>query len=136
MDMNSTKRLRHALFDTSAKAKTWFEQRTRSYSASEFKARGGLNDSGRGAVYVYFDGTSRALYVGMTKRKVKARLHDQTSPHKRKKWFKKMASMRFMQLENDMDRLTLEFLLILAYEPAYNEKPRAVRPNELFVARD
>lgn len=131
--MTSSNQLKSSLRDVAGQAKDWFEERTTPYTAEDFHGKGRLGDSGRGAVYVYFDAGSRALYVGLTKRRVKARLYDQTSPHKRKPWFAEMKSMRFIQLGNDMDRQILEFLLILAYEPKNNEKPRAVRPDELFL---
>ena len=70
-----------------------------------------LGDDGSGAVYVYYGANGAALYVGQTGRKVKARLHDQTSPHKKKLWWKKWKTMRFVQLTDDMDRQILEFLL-------------------------
>jgi hypothetical protein len=133
MKLISSDQLKDSLRAASQQARWWFERHALHYTANEFHSRGQLDDSGRGAVYVYFDVKSSALYVGLTKRRVKARLYDQTSPHKEKPWFKDMTSMKFIQLENDMDRQILEFLLILAYGPLHNEKPRAVSPDELFL---
>ena len=134
--MTPSTELKNALKIASEHAKKWFEQRARCCSKEEFLEKGKLNDSGRGAVYAYFGAQGDALYVGLTKRRVKARLHDQTSPHKNKPWFQEMRSMKFIQLEDDMDRQILEFLLILAYAPKNNEKPRAVCLDELFSAYD
>jgi len=95
--------------------------------------RGGLRDTGKGSVYVYFTRKGRALYVGQTSRAVKARLHDQEAPHKKATWWNRWSNMRFFQTSDDMDRLTLEFLLILAYRPQENKKPRAKDIAELFA---
>jgi len=83
-------------------------------------------------VYAYFGQDGRALYVGLTSRRVKARLHDETSPHKKKVWWNHWHTMRFVQLQDDMDRQVLEFLLILAYAPMHNEKPKAKKLDELL----
>ena len=91
-----------------------------------------MNDARTGAVYVYYDSEDIPLYVGQTKRGIKARLYDQTSPHKKKTWWAKWHVMRFVQLTDEMDRLTLEFLLILAYQPKWNVKPRAKAISDLF----
>jgi hypothetical protein len=93
--------------------------------------KGKLDDSGKGSVYVYYRNKT-ALYVGQTGRKVKSRLHDKTSPHKKAKWWKIWNNMRFMNLEKQEDRLVLEFLLILAYEPTHNKKPKALKISNLF----
>ena len=126
--------LRKSLGASSDVAKLWFESRTEQKSRDIFESKGKLGDNGSGAVYAYFDKDGHALYVGLTSRRVKARLHDQTSPHKDKAWWPEWATMRFIQLSDDMDRQILEFLLILSYSPKHNEKPKAKNLNELLPA--
>ena len=128
----TTQVLRDSLASTAAVARAWFEDRTQIKTRAEFEARGGLGDSGNGAVYAYFSPRGQAIYVGQTGRAVKARLHDQTSPHKSKAWWDDWAFMRFVPLQCDADRLMLETLLIAAYEPLANEKPRAKCIDTLF----
>lgn len=128
-----TEALRKSIGASADLARLWFEDRTQRKYREQFLKKGGLSDTGDGAVYAYFLPDNHALYVGETGRNVKARLHDQTSPHKSKPWWKQWMTMRFIQLEDDMDRLVLEFLLILAYKPEFNEKPRAKNLNELWI---
>ena len=93
-----------------------------------------MGDLGTGAVYIYFNEMGRAVYIGQTGRHVKARLYDQTSPHQRKDWWQQWTYMRFVQMSDLMDRLVLEFLLILAYSPIENRKPQSKKINELFAS--
>lgn len=127
-----TTTLRNAVGASADIAKLWFESRTEKKSREQFEGKGKLGDEGTGAVYVYFNDCNEAMYVGLTSRRVKSRLHDQTSPHKKKDWWPKWSYMRFVQLPDDMDRQVLEFLLILAYSPKYNEKPKAKDLAELL----
>ena len=131
MDIPTTT-LRKSIGASADVARLWYESRTEPKTRVTFKAKGKLGDDGSGAVYVYYGANGEALYVGQTGRKVKARLHDQTSPHKNKLWWKQWKTMRFVQLIDDMDRQILEFLLILAYSPKFNEKPKAKDLNELL----
>lgn len=127
-----TRTLRSALGASSDIARLWFEDRTLSKSRATFDAKGKLGDAGTGSVYVYYSSPGVALYVGQTGRAVKSRLHDETSPHKSKAWWPLWTEMRFVQLEDEMDRLILEFLLILAYAPPHNDKPKAKDLNDLL----
>lgn len=127
-----TQVLRDSLAMTAAVARTWFEERALIKTREQFDKRGGLADEGSGAVYAYFTGEGRAVYVGQTGRAVKARLHDDTSPHKRKQWWQSWVYMRFISLPDGVDRLVLESLLIAGYEPTANEKPKARSIAELF----
>lgn len=124
--------LRKSLGASSDVAKLWFEDRTEPKSREVFEAKGKLGDDGSGAVYAYFDNNNKALYVGLTSRKVKSRLHDVTSAHKNKPWWEQWKKMRFVQLSDDMDRQILEFLLIISYAPQFNEKPKAKNLDELL----
>ena len=135
MENVSSGQLKESLRTAFLHAKDWFERHARDYNSEQFLSKGRIVDSGRGAVYVYFDSKGNALYVGLTKRRVKSRLYDQTSPHRKKLWFKDMASVKFIPLEHDMERLILEFLLILSYGPVHNEKPRAVNLDKLFLGK-
>ena len=92
-----------------------------------------MGDAGTGAVYAYFNDEGNAIYVGQTGRHVKARLYDQTSPHQQKDWWENWTHMKFIQMPDPMDRLVLEFLLILAYAPIENRKPKAKKIEELFA---
>lgn len=127
-----TETLRKSLGASADIARLWFENRTDPKTRTVFDAKGKLGDAGEGAVYVYYNRDGASLYVGQTCRNVKARLHDQTSPHKEKVWWDQWDTMRFVQLSDDMDRLVLEFMLILAYSPIHNEKPKAKDLNELL----
>lgn len=127
-----TKTLRSSIDESSNLARLWFEDRTQPKSREIFDAKGQLGDHGTGAVYVYYASPGIALYVGQTGRKVKSRLHDEKSPHKFKTWWSQWTEMRFVQLNDEMDRLILEFLLILAYAPPYNDKPKAKDLNDLL----
>lgn len=92
-----------------------------------------MGDVGTGAVYVYFNQSEKAVYIGQTGRYIKARLYDQTSSHQQKDWWKQWTHMRFIRMPDLMDRLVLEFLLILAYSPIENRKPQSKRIKELFT---
>ena len=73
-----------AVEHTASLSKDWFIQNSSGIDRTVFFERNGLGDNGTGAVYVYFDKEGTCLYVGQTGRRVKARLHDKTSPHKDK----------------------------------------------------
>ncbi|OWQ41660.1 MULTISPECIES: GIY-YIG nuclease family protein [Pseudomonas] len=124
--------LRDSLAVTASVARAWFEDRAKIKTRLQFEARGGLGDEGVGSVYVYFLEAGHAVYVGQTGRTIKARLHDVTSPHKKKVWWGEWSYMRFVSLADDVDRLMLEALLIAAYEPIENIKPKAKDINSLF----
>jgi hypothetical protein len=128
----ATQVLRDSLAVTAAVARTWFEDRALIKTRTQFEKRSGLTDEGTGAVYAYFTAEGRAVYVGQTGRKVKARLHDVTSPHKKKHWWQSWTYMRFLPLADGVDRLVLESLLIAGYEPTANEKPKAKSISDLF----
>lgn len=128
----STSLIRQSIAMSSDLAKVWFEDRATKKSLEEFKLRGGLRESSKGFVYAYFSADDRAIYIGQTSRGVKARLYDQTSPHMQKTWWSDWAYVRFVSLPKDMDRLVLEFLLILAYSPIENKKPAAINVDELL----
>ncbi len=128
----STQVLRDSLSAATAVARTWFEERAPIKTRQQFEARGGLSDDGSGAVYAYFTAEGKAVYVGETGRTVKARLHDETSPHKKQDWWQGWTYMRFVALPDDTDRFVLESLLIAGYEPTANKKPTAKSISELF----
>ena len=129
----ATQVLRDSLAATAAIARTWFEERAEIKTKKKFNTRGGLSDSGIGAVYAYYTEDGRALYVGQTGRAVKARLHDETSPHKKKDWWSKWTFMRFVSLSDEVDRSVLESLLIAGYEPTENKMPKAKSISDLFL---
>lgn len=128
----STIELRKSLGEAAGSARRWFEVRAELKSRATFDTRGGLGDSGVGAVYVYFAADRTALYVGETGRNVKSRLHDETSPHKKKCWWSEWTEMCFAQVADRTDRFVIELLLILAYSPKHNEKPKAKTLEDLL----
>lgn len=122
--ITSTKVLRESLAQTASLGQKWFEDRTVVIDKKTFNLRDKMDDNGSGAVYVYYK-NDQAVYVGETRRRVKARKHDQTSPHKDKSWWNEWTHMRFCQISDLTDRLYLELLLIVAYNPIVNKKPAA-----------
>lgn len=116
-------------------AKAWFEASTTARSRAEFDGRGTLRDPAIGSVYVYYDDLGQALYVGQTNRGVKTRSNDDTHCHRKSGWWPKWRTLCFFPLGGEMDRLTLELLLILAYQPTANKKPSAKAIEELFTDR-
>ncbi len=124
--------VRQNVGSAAASARVWFEDRTALIGRDQFEKKGGLNDSGAGSVYAYFTAEGKAVYIGQTGRSVKTRLHDETSAHKNSHWWSSWYHIRFVQLPDDMDRLVLEFLLILAYAPTANSKPKAKAIDDLL----
>ncbi len=133
-DTNSVvDQVRNDLKSTSEAAKVLFEQGAILINDKADFSRRRMGDEGKGAVYVYYDETMQAIYVGQTSRHVKARLYDQTSPHQKKEWWQEWKVMRFLPLHIVDDRLVLEMLLIIAYAPTYNVKPGSLDINGLFA---
>lgn len=98
--------------------KVWFESRTQPPSSKkQFETKGGLGDTGEGAVYAYFNMNGHALYVGQTGHGIKVRTQWQTSKQKKTTWRPQWTTVRFTQRADETDRLVLEFLLCLAYKP-------------------
>ena len=115
-------------------ASKWFFNGTTPLDRSVYFERGKLGDDGSGAVYAYFDERADALYVGQTGRKIKERQHDETSPHKDTEWWDHWRTVRFLQMENETDRLTLELMLILSLQPIYNASPGRREWDAMFAA--
>ena len=59
----STKTLRKSIGVSADRARLWFESRTQLKSREQFKTKGGLDDTRRGAVYAYFQRDGHALYI-------------------------------------------------------------------------
>jgi len=113
------------LFATATKAKRWFVAKACARSTADWERRGGLGDSGNGAVYAFFDRSERALYVGQTGASLKERANYETSCHYDTIWWKRWTMLRFLNAHVETDRLALELLLILALAPKYNVKPQS-----------
>ena len=110
-------------------AKALFEQER--VSIDSFRKRGSFALRLRGGVYVVEDAAG-VLYVGQTGRTLNARFFwTITDNHASKAWFERAQKLWFMPLSNATDRLLLELLLIVAYQPIFNKKP-ASRPIDLF----
>ncbi len=130
--MTSDADVRQSLRKTAANAKSWFLSTAILKERKDYVARGKLGDDGSGAVYVYFDKSGAALYVGEAGRPIKRRMHDQEAPHKKTKWWISWKNVRFLQVRNRTDRLVLELLLILAFMPRFNLKPGARELDAMF----
>lgn len=115
--------LRKSLAQASSNAKELFFDKAQPKTREQYFAKAQLGDDGCGAVYAYFDRHGNALYVGEAGRPIKRRMHDQTSPHKKAEWWESWESIRFLQIHDRTDRLTLELLLILSLRPEHNSKP-------------
>lgn len=113
--------------------RTWFEGVTEKIPRDLFEKKGKMSDSGDGAVYIYYRDSGEAVYVGQTKRRVKSRLHDETSKHKEAEWWPEWKHMRFVQMNDLNDRRLLEALLILAYQPDFNKDPGPRQISDLFT---
>lgn len=111
------------LYATADKAKRWFLTRACSRSRGHWNKRGGLGDSGDGAVYVFFGRKGGTLYVGQTGTSLKKRANYPTSRHTKQPWWSKWTALRFLNIDVETDRLALELLLILSLAPKYNRKP-------------
>ena len=81
--------LRSSCISASSKARVWFECAS---TKDQFNIRGGISDTGKGAVYVYYGKGEDTYYVGATTRRIKARMYDATSAHKNKEWWEKWTS--------------------------------------------
>ena len=121
--MATAVQVRESLKESAIAAMDWFLLDSTLKDREAYFAKGKLGDIGTGAVYVYFDKNKTPLYVGEAGRPIKRRMHDQTSPHKNKDWWKSWTTVRFLQIPNQTDRLTLELLLILSLNPSFNSKP-------------
>jgi hypothetical protein len=130
--MKISKEVWNAIRAASIMAADDFKSQCELINRNVYEARGKLGDDGRGAVYVYYSSKGKALYVGETGRYIKARKHDQTSPHKTTEWWDKWKGMRFAQMSDETDRLILEMLLALGLQPKYNKKPRPKAVSKLF----
>lgn len=113
-------------------AQKWFESASTEITANDFKKRSESGKAPKCAVYVYY-GPDGALYVGHTKRGLKARLYDQTSPHAKKPWWTKWLTVRYLPIGEETDRLVLEMMLVLAYKPSHNFKPAGKLVGDLFA---
>ena len=114
-----------------AASEKWFSENATVKNRDEYFQRGKLGDTGIGAVYVYCQ-NEKAVYVGEASRPIKRRMHDQTSPHKKKPWWDSWDKVQFVNMANQTDRLTLELHLILGLQPTENIKPCARNIDEMF----
>lgn len=126
--------LKASLNTTAEQARPWFEGRSIALTKTEFGGRSPRGKSPKCGVYVYYGAGATPLYVGQSKRRIKLRLYDQTSPHAQKPWWGNWTDLRFLAVEKETDRLVLELLLILAYAPPHNRKPAGVPIDTLFIA--
>lgn len=131
--MPTVETLRMSLEQACGDAKDLFFASTLPKSREDYFSKGKLGDNGKGAVYVYFAASGEALYVGEASRPIKRQMHDQTSPHTTTAWWAAWGNVRFLQVNNRTDRLTLELLLILALKPVFDSKPGAREFGGMFA---
>jgi hypothetical protein len=112
------------LYATAEKAQHWFLGRACCHSPDAWNKRDGLGDSRDGAVYAFFGRNGSTLYVGQTGASLKARANYETSCHYDAVWWDKWTTLRFLNIDDETDRLALELLLILSLAPKHNVKPR------------
>ncbi len=117
---------------TSKSAKNWFWDASTKKPRKDYEARGKLGDKGTGSVYVYIGDNEEIIYIGETSRTIKSRQHDQTSPHKKQKWWSHWKEVRFIHVSDRTARITLELLLILQLEPRENTKPGYREISKMF----
>ncbi len=127
----NTQILRNSLAVSADIAKLWFHNRAQLKPRNDFEAKGKLGDKSCGCVYVYYsveNGNTKesAIYVGQTRRGIKARQHDITSPHNKKSWWKGWTYLRFLNIKLKIDHQILEFLLIVALAPTENQSPKSM----------
>ena len=132
----SIETLRAAIETAADNSKTWFIDNAKKSGRSKYFERGKMGDDGTGAVYAYFSTDGKALYVGESSRYIKRRMHDQKSPQKYAEWWKSWSTVRFIQVKNRTDRITLELLLILSLQPMFNKKPGKRLFSKMFSDAD
>ncbi len=76
----------------------------------------------KAGIYEYRDEGGTALYIGRTKRRIKARLTDVTSPHAQKEWWPKWRSVSILPMYCPKEQFWLEAFLILALRPQFNKQ--------------
>lgn len=121
-----------ALSGSANAAKSWFMAETIAKNRKDYFARGRLGDPGTGAVYAYFSEDGIPLYIGEACRPIKRRMHDQNSPHKNASWWELWDTVRLLPVADRTDRLTLELLLVLAFQPEFNVKPGKRKLSSMF----
>lgn len=122
-----------SLAQAAGSAREWFEDQALRVERVAFEQRSKKGTAPKCAVYAYYDCDDNALYVGQSRRRVKSRLWDETSPHAEKGWWPLWTHMRHLGLVEETDRLVLELSLILAYAPPHNNKPAGKRVSDLFA---
>jgi len=133
--MNNKKlfeKFNEGLAATAQSASEWFIESSIKKSREDYESRGKLGDNGEGAVYAYIGRNNKIIYIGETSRNIKARQHDQKSPHKKQKWWKDWSEIRFLEVCDRTDRITLELLLILYLNPRENTKPGYRKISNMF----
>jgi hypothetical protein len=130
--MKKNIRLRNAVDKASATAMEYFKSRSAKLDRNDFEKKGSVSDFSVGCVYIFFDAEQNALYVGQTSHSIKARSRYQTSPHAKKDWWKHWKFVHAVEARSEVERLILELLLILAYKPSSNKRPKIRAINALF----
>lgn len=121
-----------SLYAAADAATDWFRSVATNKTPTEWKKRGGLDDAGTGAVYAFFGAHDGALYVGQTSTSLKQRALYPTSRHYDALWWKNWRTVRFLNITDETDRLSLELLLILGLLPKHNKKPSARAMNDML----
>ena len=133
MDNAPLEAFRGTLKAASAQAQAWFESQALRTEREAFEQRSKKGQAPKRSVYAYCTKDGTVLYVGHSSRRIKARLTDETSPHRSKPWWDSWSHVRHLAVESETSRLVLEMMLILAYTPAHNQKPAGETIESLFL---
>lgn len=93
------------------------------FTREEFESES-FDDSiyAKAGIYEYQDEHGTALYIGRTKRRIKARLKDVTSPHSQKEWWPMWKYVCVLPMYCPKEQFWLEAFLILGLRPQYNKE--------------
>lgn len=117
------KALSNVVYRASEKSYQWFNKNSIDNIRSDFVSSRITTDNGEGCIYIFFNRSGNAIYVGQTKMRLKARIKVKTSKHDSQIWWSKVHTVSFINVDNQAERLILEMLLILAAKPKENKHP-------------
>lgn len=132
MTSTETKYIRDGLKLAVRNAKKWFLSESIKATKQEWGKSSCIAKKTEDVVYAFFDKDNNCIYIGVTKRALKDRVHYQTSPHIKKKWWRRWKKLRVLKVPNGNDRLILELLLIMALAPDENRRPSYRDVNDAF----
>lgn len=123
---------RDNLTTTAESASNWFCNESTIQTRTVYEERIERDDDRAGIVYLFGKGR-KIFYIGETSRRIKERVRYRTAPHIDADWWNKWEYLKFLQVSDRTDRMTLELLLILALNPQANVKPRYREIAQMFM---